>query len=189
VIAVLLVVAGVTAATWLYVQKGETVEVLVLARAVPAGHEITAGDLTTAQVSGVEGSVTADDASTILGQFAVVGLVPGQVLNHDALTTQALPSEGERMVALNIPVGRLPVGVEAGSAVEVLAAPAPGQGTSSAQFAAPKVIAARALAHDVEVVDDGTVVLTLRLDEADADLVAAHSAAGEVTVIQIPVGE
>lgn len=188
-VAVLLVVGSLVGAAWLYAQKGDTAEVLVLARPVPAGEEITSGDLTTAQVSGVSDAIAADEAGTVIGRHAIVGMVPGQVLVPDAVTDQPLPAPGDRMVAVNVPAGRLPAGVQAGSAVEVLVAPAPGQGSTPEQLAEPEVLAARAVAHGVDVVDDGSVVLTLLIADAEADQVAAYSAAGAVTVVQIPVGE
>lgn len=188
-VAIMLVVGSVLGAAYLYAEKGSTSEVLVLARDVPAGQQITSQDLSTAQVSGVKATVAAEHAADVVGRYAVVSLLPGQVLNPDAVTTQPMPGEGERLVAVNIPSVRLPGGVATGSAVEVLAAPAPGEGANQEQLADPQVIAARASAFEVEQADDGTVVVTLLLPESDADVVAAHSAAGAVALVQIPVGE
>lgn len=188
-VAIMLVVGSVLGAAYLYAEKGSTFEVLVLARDVPAGQQITSQDLSTAQVSGVEATVAAEDAADVIGRYAMVSFLPGQVLNPDAVTTQPMPAEGERLVAVNIPAGRLPGGVTTGSAVEVLAAPAPGEGATQEQLAEPQVIAARASAFSVEQADDGTVILTLLLPDSDADVVAAHSAVGAVALVQIPVGE
>ncbi len=188
-VAILVVVASTIGAAYLYAQKGDTTEVLVLAREVPPGHQITTADLGTAEVSGVVEVIEAEDANEVLGQYTVNGMTEGQILSPDAVTTHPMPGDGQRLVALNIPAGRLPSGVTAGSAVEVLAAPAPGEGAVREQLDAPQVIAARASAHSVEQVADGTVVVTLLVPEADADIVATHSAAGAVTVVQVPVGE
>ena len=186
--AILLIAVSVVGAAYLYAQKGGTIEALVVARAIPAGQEISSADLATAQVSGVEEMVAAEDAADVIGRYAVVSMLPGQVLSPDTVTTDPVPGVGERLVAVSIPAGRLPSGVQAGSAVEVLAAPAPGEGATPEQLNAPTVIAPRASAHSVEHADDGSVVVTLLLPDADADIVASHSAAGAVALVQIPIG-
>ena len=188
-VAVLLVVTSVTAAAWLYMQKGSTTEVLVVGRAVAAGHVLSAEDLDTAEVSGVGDAIAVVDADGAIGQIAAVALVPGQVLTRAALTSSPVPAVGERLVAMSLPVGRLPSGLAAGSAVEVLAAPAPGEGGAGAELKAPEVLAPKSIVFDVTTSDDGTLVVTLRVPDAVAETVAAHSAAGRVTLVQVPVGE
>lgn len=188
-VAVLLVVTSVTAAAWLYMQKGSTTEVLVVSRAVAAGHVLSAEDLDTAEVSGASDAIAVVDADGAIGQIAVVALVPGQVLTRAALTSSPVPAVGERLVAMSLPAGRLPSGLAAGSAVEVLAAPAPGQGGAEAELKTPEVLAPESIVFDVATSDDGTLVVTLRVPDAVADTVAAHSAAGRVTLVQVPVGE
>lgn len=188
-VAVLLVVTSVTAAAWLYLQKGSTTEVLVISRPVAVGHVLSAADLDTAEVSGISDAIAVEDADGAIGQVAAVALVPGQVLTSQALTSSPLPAAGERLVAMSLPAGRLPSGLTAGSAVEVLAAPALGQGGAGAELKAPEVLAARSIVFDVATSDDGTLVVTLRVPDEVADSVAAHSAAGRVTLVQIPVGE
>lgn len=187
-VAVLMVVTSVTAAAWLYVQKGSTTEVLVVSRPIAAGHVLSAADLETAEVSGIQDAIAVIDADGAIGQVAAVALVPGQVLTTAALTSSPVPAAGERLVALSLPAGRLPSGLAPGSAVEVLAAPAPGQGGAGAELKAPEVLAPQSTVFDVVTADDGTLVVTLRVPDEAADSVAAHSAAGRVTLVQIPVG-
>lgn len=187
-VAVLLVVTSVTAAAWLYLQKGSTTEVLVVARPIAAGHVLSAADLDTAEISGVSDAIAVADAESAIGQLAAVALVPGQVLTNAAVTSSPVPAAGERMVAMSLPAGRLPSGLAAGSAVEVLAAPAPGQGGAGAELKTPAVLAPLGIVFDVATADDGTLVVTLRVPDEVADVVAAHSAAGRVTLVQVPVG-
>lgn len=181
---VLFVVVTALAAGWLYVHKGGTTEVLVVDRPVAAGEVIEEQDLGSAQVSGVDAAVPVADLAQVVGTRAVTGLVPGQVLIRGATTSNPVPAAGQRMVAVHLDAGRVPATMEAGAVVNVLAAPPSGDAGDPAGLENPALITEGGKVFAIKATVDGSYVLSLLVDEADADRLAAYSAAGRVTVVQ-----
>lgn len=183
----LLLLTGV-AATWLWQQKADRVEVLVTRTSVPAGQVVTAEDLTTAEVAGVGGALTADDLAELIGRVAAVGLVPGQVLTADMVTDSPVPGPGQRVVGLMLDPARVPPGLSAGDVVTVLRVPIDGDAGSSEQLEQPAVLAASVSVRSVGRVQGGSTRLGLVVTATDANQVAAFAAAGQVAVVQGPIG-
>ncbi len=183
----LLLLTGV-AATWLWQQKADRVEVLVTRTSVPAGQVVTAEDLATAEVAGVAGALTADDLAELIGQVAAVGLVPGQVLTGDMVTDSPVPGPGQRVVGLMLDPARVPPGLSAGDVVTVLRVPIDGDAGSSEQLEQPAVLAANVAVRSVGRVQGGSTRLGLVVTATDANQVAAFAAAGQVVVVQGPIG-
>ena len=96
--AVLFVLVMALAAGWLWNQKNDRREVLAVAGSVPAGTVIDRGDLRVEKVAGVDHTIGVGGVDDVVGSTAVVGLVPGQVLSRDMLTTEPVPGPGERVV-------------------------------------------------------------------------------------------
>jgi len=180
---VVLVVVGLLA---LFRAQGDRVEVLAVTRAVPVGQVIEPGDVHPIQVAGVPGAVRAVDADTVVGQRAAAGLVEGQVLTAGAVTTEPVPGDGQRLVALQLPPGRVPGGLAPGNYVNVLAVPQEGAAAPSRQLEQPEVLAEGARVESLGSTPEGHKVVTVLIDDALADPVAAHSAAGQVTIVQAP---
>ena len=185
--AVIAVIAAVVVGGWLYANKGGVTEVLVVDQAIPAGHPITKEDVGSASVSGVQDAVPVADLEQVLGQRAAVALVPGQVLTHDALTSQLLPGDAQRLVAVSIPQGRVPATLSAGTVVDVVAVPQAGDAGESSVLDDPKVISSRASVYAVETAEDGSAVVTLLLSSVDANSVAAYGSVGRLTLVQSPI--
>ena len=186
--AVLLVLVSVVAAGWLWQQKSDRSEVLALSREVPAGSEIVAGDLTLVEVAGVEGAVDASRADEVIGSTAVVGLVPGQVLNGAMLTSAPVPAPGERVVGVQVDGTRAPGGLVSGDRVIVVGVPPTGDASSPAELAEPTVLADMATVQSVEVIEGAGTRLALRVPNEVADEVASFGAAGRVALVQAPLG-
>ena len=191
------VIAAVLAGGWLYSNKGGAEEVLVIARPVEAGRVITEDDVRGAtqplfearSVSGVEGAILVADVDSVFGQRTTVPLLPGQVLTSQALTSELLPADGDRLIAVNLPAGRVPATLDAGSVVDAVAVPQEGQAGDGDQLDDPAVIASGAAVHSLRESPDGTVVVTLLIAEADARAVSAYGAVGQLVLIQAPVTE
>lgn len=190
------VIAAVVAGGWLYANKGGVQEVLVVAEPIAAGQPITEADVRTStdpvlvarSVSGVEGAILVSDVESVFGKRTTVALLPGQVLTEASLTTELLPLAGQRLIAVSIPAGRVPQTLEPGSVVDAVAVPQEGQGNAEA-LDDPQVVAAGATVYAAEPADDGSVVVTLLIAEADARPVAAYGAVGQLTMLQAPVAE
>lgn len=194
-ISVVVVIAAVLAGGWLYVNKGGTKEVLVVAQPIPAGHPITEADVRTSRdpllvsrsVSGIDDAILVSDVDSVLGKRTTVTLLPGQVLTDEALTTSLLPQQGKQLIAVNLPAGRVPATLEAGSVVNAIAVPQEGQAGDPDALDSPKDLAAGASVYSVKQAQDGSVVVTLLIDDADASTVAAYGAVGQLTLLQAPI--
>jgi len=186
--AVIAVIAAVVVGGWLYANKAGATEVLVIDQAIPAGHPITKDDLGSASVSGVKDAVPVADLEEVLGQRAAVDLVPGQVVTHEALTSQLLPGDAQRLVAVSIPGGRVPATLAAGTAVDVVAVPQSGEAGDTRVLDEPQVISSGASVYSVKSAEDGSVVVTLLLSAVDANRVAAYGSVGRLTLVQSPIG-
>jgi len=194
-VSVLVVIAAVIAGGWLYTNKGGVTEVLVVAEPIPAGHPITEADVRTSHdpllvsrsVSGIDGAIPVSDVDSVFGKRTTVALLPGQVLTDDALTTSLLPQQGQQLIAVSLPSGRVPATLEAGSVVDAIAVPQQGQAGDSSALDTPKDLAAGATVYSVKQAQDGSVVVTLLIDDTDAKTVAAYGAVGQLTLLQAPI--
>jgi hypothetical protein len=99
--------AGISGA--LVLGSNDKTTVLTLARAVPAGHVMTAGDLSTADISGTGlTAIAAASAGTVTGKTAAVDLLPGTLLTSGMLTRARVPGPDQAVVGLALKPGQLP---------------------------------------------------------------------------------
>ncbi|MDN5894659.1 MAG: SAF domain-containing protein [Nocardioides sp.] len=183
---VVLVVVGLVA----FVQsQSDRVEVLVVRHPVAAGQIIQANDVQPAEVGGVSNAILASDVESVIGQRAAAGLVEGQVLTESALSGTLVPAVGERLVAIRLEVGRVPGRLAPGDLVDVLVVPPAGEPGTSEQLDVPFKLAQSARVDSMGETPDSAVVLTVLVNVGEANAIAAHSAAGQVTVVQAPAGE
>ncbi|MCM0621956.1 SAF domain-containing protein [Nocardioides bruguierae] len=175
-------------AAWLYAQKGTTSEVLVLSRDVPAGQALAMSDLAAVAVAGLDDAIPTSEAGDVVGLRPIYGLVSGQVLSRSALTADPVPADGERNVAISLDQGRVPAQLQPGDPIEIIVAPAAGEGSETEALDSPRTLTASATVYDTETLPDGTVALTVTVDEVDAPPLAAYAAAGRVTILQAPRG-
>lgn len=134
ILAVLLVVVGALGTASAVSSAGHRAPVLVLARDVPEGAILTAGDLTTVDVaaSGLA-SIPAGAAASVVGQRAAVPLLAGSVLTRSALTSGPALLPGQDVVGLSLRAGQLPAeGLSVGDHVSVVLTAAAGQSTAAA---------------------------------------------------------
>lgn len=187
-LAVALVGAGILASTAVYSATNHRVPVLVAEADVPAGTQITAGDLGTASVSvgpGVE-VIPAGQRSQVVGQVAGTALHPGMLVTGAELARQRPPVPGQVLVPLPIRPSALPAsGLRPGDHVLVVATPG-AQGQAGFASATPSltvpiagVVAAVSLAPDT---DGFEVVDVLVPAKSGADL-AAQVSTGQFALI------
>lgn len=186
--AVLFVVMAVLLAGWFWQQRSDLRAVLVIAEPVPAGAVITAEDLEVVEVSGVGGAISSADSDSVVGGTAAVGLVDGQILTRDMVTTDPLPGPNERVVGLQLDATRAPAGLIPGDVVVVLAVPPAGDPSTPDELDDPTVLAPSATVASATTIEGAGTRLTLLLPEPVADRVTAYVAAGRVALVQAPVG-
>ena len=186
--AVLFVVMAVLLAGWFWQQKSDRFAVLVITEPVPAGAVLTANDLEVVEVSGVKGAITSTESDSVVGAIASVGLVDGQILTRDMVTSDPLPGPGERVVGLQLDATRAPAGLRPGDAVAVLAVPPAGDPSTAGALDDPMVLAPKATVASATAIEGAGTRLTLLLPEPVAERVTAYVAAGRVALIQAPTG-
>ena len=123
---VALVAAGGLTAAWLVSTAGTTTSVVVAAAPVLRGQILTADQLTTAQVSGLEpASLTpASELTDLVGQTVVVDVPVGAPVPSSAVTSDPLPAAGQAVVGILLPAGQVPtVDLLPGARVRIVATP------------------------------------------------------------------
>ncbi len=128
------VLAGLLVA-WALDRAADRVQVVGVARAVPAGTVITADDLTVTAIAfdtAVTGLVPARSLDALVGRVATIDLAPGALLTVGMWADGSELAADERTVGAVLEPGTHPAGLAAGSAA--LAVPlrpgdAPGAGT------------------------------------------------------------
>jgi hypothetical protein len=122
----LLVVAGALAAGYVYAGMSDRVAVVQVARDVPIGTQLSAGNLATARVAADAGVATipARQLEQVVGRFAGVDLRRGTLLSASQLTSQPSPRAGQQVVPVAVKVAQLPArGLVPGDQVLVIATP------------------------------------------------------------------
>ena len=123
---VALVAAGGLTAAWLVSTVGTTTSVVVAAAPVLRGQILTADQLTTAQVSGLDpASLTpASQLTDLVGQTVVVDVPVGAPVPSTAVTSDPLPAAGQAVVGILLPAGQVPtVDLLPGARVRIVATP------------------------------------------------------------------
>ncbi len=122
IVGALLVVALSLAFMWTQLRSDASVQVLAMARGVPAGQVIAAADLRVATVvpDPSVALVASTQAPTVVGRTASVPLVAGTLLSPGQLGPAAWPPPGQAVVALPVKQGRIPAGITPGARVQVL---------------------------------------------------------------------
>ena len=185
---VLFLLVAMLGAGWLWQQKSDRVEVLVVRTPVAAGQVVERQDLVTSDVAGVPDAVPVSEADSIVGRTAAVGLIAGQLLTSGMVTDTPVPGPGERVVGVELDATRVPGGMPPGATVTVLAVPPSGDPSSTSALSSPDVLAQRAVVQSITQVDGGNTRLALVVPQGEANRVAAFGAAGRIAVVQTPVG-
>jgi hypothetical protein len=176
---------------------GRAVQVLAVARAVPAGAVLTAGDLTVVQLRPAAGvaTVPASRRGELAGQPAAVPLAAGQLLAPGDLGPGRFPPAGKAVVALPLAAGAWPPALQPGARVAVLdgraaagagAAPPGGQ---PAGGAGPVLVGRVTAIAAVSAADGGAgvqAVVSVLVDTAAAQ--QAEELSSPVLVLLDPAG-
>lgn len=187
VLAVLLIVAGAAIGGALHLAGDSRTQVVVAARDIPVGTVISAGDLTSGEMSGTGvGAIAGADAGLLLGQSATTRIPAGALLHADMFQAAPPPGEGRIAIGLALSAGQLPAAeLTPDRMVQVLQVlPA---SEASAEAPVSTVLVEDALVLSVTSDPSGAWLVTVAVDEADAPAVAAAAAAARVSVGLLPV--
>jgi hypothetical protein len=121
-LAALLIVGGALIAGLIAVRMDQRVAVVQVAHDLNVGTQITAKDLASTRVSGDGLNViTAEQAKLIIGTYAKVNLVRGQLLTQKMLTKDAPIADDKAAVGVVMLDGRVPAGgLDAGDQVQLI---------------------------------------------------------------------
>ncbi len=189
-LAALLVVGFGLLTAAMVARAGDKTSVLTVGTAIAKGHTVERGDLVTQSVSGVAGSIPVDDVDSVLGKTATVDLVKGQILTESMLTAAPTPGKGQAVVGLSLDPTRVPSeGLDSGDVVDVIPVPGGAEGSKVDQSAldTPTVLTSQATVYSVKglATDGGQVLLTLVVDQADANKVAAYSTSNQIALVEV----
>jgi hypothetical protein len=164
-------------------------DVLALARSVPAGRVVQPGDLRVVKVTPTAGldPVPAMSESSTVGRPAAVALVAGTLLTPADLGT---PSGGSGdVVAVALKAGAYPPSLGPGGRVDVV--PVVGGSSSGSAPISGQSGSIGAVVLSVDATPAGSsadAVVSLQVNPADADEVAALAAAGQIALVELPSG-
>jgi hypothetical protein len=123
-LAIVLIVGLAAVGAYLYSQAGKKVPVVVVTTDVPAGHRIQRGDLSTVQVAGSVTAIGGANLNSVVGETAVVELLPNTLLQRSMVTSAPALDSLAAQVGVAVTPGQIPAnGLSPGDTVEVLQLP------------------------------------------------------------------
>lgn len=182
--AALTVLAG-TLVAWALARAAARVDVISIARPVPAGAVIDESDLAITAVAfdeRVTGLVPAGSRGQLIGRTAAIALEPGTLLTVGMWADGGGLGMGERTVGALLEPGRFPSGTEAGTRALAVA-------VSAASGAVPEAVAPMPVRIlDASLTDHGELQVTLAAADADAVVIARLAATDMLVLVGLPVG-
>lgn len=174
---------------YLYVQAGAKTPIVVMARTVRAGHEITRADLSTISVAGPLTTIAGDDLDRVVGRIAAKDILKGAPLQPAHLSAEGALRAGQAQVGVRLTSGQVPAdGVEVGDTVEVLRLPDTNQGEGAVDPAQVLVPAAPVWAVESDPGQPGGVLLTVTVPAQMVGDIVSASAAERVAVVRVVTG-
>jgi hypothetical protein len=186
---VLLVVGCALAFGVASVRASHGEDVLALARSVPAGRVVQPGDLRVVKITPTAGldPVPALSESSTVGRPAAVALVAGTLLTPADLG--APPGGSGDVVSVALKAGAYPPSLGPGGRVDVV--PVVGSSSSGSAPVSGQSGSIGAVVLSVDATPAGSsadAVVSLQVNPADADEVAALAAAGQIALVELPSG-
>ena len=163
-------------------QARDRVQVLAVARAVPAGQAITAADLVVAEVAPDPAlrPVAVGRSKEIIGKSAATDLVPGSLLTSASVREGKPVTTGKDVVGILTKPGQMPEGrLQIGDPVMLVATPRQEDNKPEAQPATINAVVARVGEPD----GNGVVVVDVAVSPVDSPSVAAWTASGRIGIV------
>ncbi|MFC5805312.1 SAF domain-containing protein [Streptomyces formicae] len=185
---VLAVLAGLGAAAAV-TSASDRVQVLAIARDVPAGQALTEADLIVAEVSADAAlmPVPAAERSAMVGKRPAVDLRKGGLLTASQLATGTGLGDDKQQVGVQVKRGQAPAGTLApGDKVLAVTTPAQGEQTSGKDTEAPPSTIDAVVVTVSRPDASGTVVVNLAVATTDGPLLATRAAQGRIALVREP---
>jgi hypothetical protein len=184
----LIAVGGLSGAV-LYTSSGHRTSVVVVARDVPIGAQITRADLTEASIAldPAVKSVKASGEKKLIGQRAAVDLKAGSLLSPSEFTSKTLVGPNETLVGVSLKPSQLPASpLSAGQKVLIVSTPDPNAavaGKTGGASAPPETLSATVVKVGDPQTGTGTVTVDVAVPAGDGPALAARVATGDVALI------
>lgn len=178
---------GGLGAVWLASSGTGTISVVGVAREVRAGEVIQRQDLVSVQIGTGSAlrAVPVQRAGDVVGRRSLVRLLPGSLVNPDAVVDKLVPAQGQALVGLSLSPGQRPaVSMDAGDRVEIVRTPGSQESASATATRTAPVLAV--VVSTVDDPDTGKTVVNVTVPEAAAATVATWGSAGRATVAVLP---
>jgi hypothetical protein len=183
---------GGLGAVWLASAGTGTVTVVGVSKEVRAGDVIEKDDLVGVQVAAGSPlhTVPVDRYAQVVGKRSLVRLLPGSLLNPDAVADRLVPGDGQALVGLSLaPAQRPAVQFDAGDAVQILFTPgAQDSGSSSGSASTPSPVRATVVSSSDDP-DANRLIVNVTVPDGSAQKVATWGSAGKATIVLLPPGQ
>lgn len=189
-LALLLIVGGAAVAGLLAIRMDARTDVLVAARPIAVGAQISSADLATTRVAS-EGLalIPAAQASQVIGRYAGQTIPTGRLLDVGMVKGQGFLQPGKAAVGVSLAVGHMPAsGLRQGDVVQVIHVHNGASTVLSAKAVVSYVPAGTSSSSIIGGSSDAPAAATLIVNEADAPKVAAASVANEVALVLLTRG-
>jgi Flp pilus assembly protein CpaB len=173
---------GALLAAWAWTATTNTQEVLVARHTIERGAVIEADNLARVRISADPAlkPVSAGQFDQVVGQRAAYAVAAGAMLTPDSFTSAVVPTGNNSIVGVALTPAQAPgLDLTPGDRVRVVVTPAQGEElpTGVPQFS-------EATVADVHVSDEtGQLIVDLLVPHADAAVLAARAATGNVSLV------
>jgi SAF domain len=181
---VALTALGGLGAAWLVSTGARTVSVLGVSNEIHAGQVIHRQDLVSVQIAAGSGlsALPVARAEEVIGKRTLVRLLPGSLLNPDAVADKIVPGSGEALLGLSLGPGQRPaVPLDTGDSVEIVYTGG-AQDQSTAGTAQPEPVPAVVVTIRDDP-DTGKAIVDVTVPVDVAAKIATWASAGRATVV------
>jgi hypothetical protein len=172
---------GALLAAWAWSATTNTQEVLVARHAIERGSVIEADDLARVRVSADPAlkPVPSSQFDQVVGQRAAYDVAAGGMLTPDSFTGAVVPSDNYSIVGVALTPAQAPgLDLATGDHVRVIVTPAQGE-----QLPTGVPQSSEATVAGVHVSEEGQLIVDLLVPHADAAVLAARAATGNVALV------
>jgi len=180
-------VGGLLAA-WFASTTSTSVPVLAMNRAVQTGQKITAEDLTVATLPHDPAlhAIPSDQRQQIIGQYAAVPWLPGQIVTPDSTTATLTPPAGTSLVGVAVTPTQLPSEPLIGGQRIVIVATANAQDDPPTSPPASGIEAT--VVSTAPVQDTDKTIVNVTVDADLASTLASQVATGRIAIVVLTPG-
>jgi hypothetical protein len=173
---------GALVAGWAWASTTHTEEVLAARATIPRGAVIEAEDLSRVRINAdpALSPVPAAQADQIVGRRAALDIAAGGLMTTESATATVVPAAGRSVVGVALTPAQAPgFALQAGDRVRVVVTPPAG---TEPRSGTPTSSVAEVVGVGIDEAS-GVTVVDLLVDHADAAVVAARVATGNVALV------